>query len=248
LKPEIVFAMGSPDRIRLFTARRIVIGLGTLCALLIVLTGWAFFFGDLPLGGGVRLGTAVDEPDLEIYVDDRLVGVREGFVTWREVLGMDGQEPLGILLPDDARPMPVEPEQIEQAVAADAELLADTGAAVLSVEMGNPMMESYSSGHDFARYEILLRRGDGRLDQVFCLEGRLRDYYGRTHRVLVPIRVRRRGGSTDSYFTSEARSSGGGRFANFFHRVTPEWNFESTDPPPDVAAEIAEKGLWTPGR
>lgn len=198
------------------------------------------------VGGGVRLGTAYGEPELELYVGDRLIALNQGMVAWEEILGLDGGKRTGIPLPADAPSVPDDPAQIASLTQADAERLAGDGASVVSVAAGNPPWSSYHGRHEFAKKEILLRRADGTLDHLFCLDTRLTDLYGNAHRLLVPIRVRPREGSTGRLFTSEARSGGGGRFDSFLHRVTPEWNFKSAEPPPELAAEIAEHGLWTP--
>ena len=234
-----------PDRRRSLKGWHIAAALAVPAVLLIAAIVAVFLAGP-PVQGGLRLGTAVGEPDLELYVGDRLVGLNEAFVTWDDILGWDGQEPLGIVLRENALPVPKDQSEIESLSGADAVSLAGPGAAVVSVEAGNPMWSRYQDRHEFAKKEILLRRADGSLDQVFCLDGRLTDLHGNTRRVLVPIRVRPRNGSSATYSKSEARRTGGGRFSNFLHRVTPEWNFESTEPPEDLAAELEKEGLWTP--
>jgi len=127
-----------------------------------------------------------------------------------------------------------------------AERLAGKGATIVHASNGSPVWFAYPHGHEFSTKEILLRRADGGLDQVFCLEGRLNGLFGNPQRVIVPIRVRTRRGTPDAYFTTESRSTARGRFDNVLNRVCPEWNFERTTPPPEFAEEINMQGLWRP--
>ena len=222
-----------------------IVAIAAVVSLLLAAVAAVGLFSDSAVGGGVRLGTAYGEPDLELYVGDSMVAINEGIVSWEEILGHGGDSALGIPLPA-ATPVPDDPNQIASLTQDDAERLAGAGARILFVKHGNPPWLMYDGRHEFAKKEILLRRADGSLDHLFCLDGRLTDLFGNPHRVLVPIRVRARGGATGKLFTSEAGGGAGGRFDNFLHRVTPDWNFRSTDPPAELADELAERGLWTP--
>lgn len=217
----------------------VVVGLLVLSVLLVVVIVFGSLAAGPPVRGGVQLSTYVDEPEVDFHVGDRLVGTSRGemFVTWDEILGWNGQEPLGIVLPHTAPPVPGA-GAIESLSKVHAELLAGPGATVVFVEANS---WSGLGESEFARMEILLRRADGSLDQVFCLNAQLVGHFGQTYRLLIPVRVRSRGQPSSGYFTGYG--SGGLGFAG---GVFQEWQFESTEPPQELVAEIENNGLWTP--
>jgi hypothetical protein len=223
----------------------IALGLVTMSVLLVAVVVVVSIVTGPPVLGGVQLSTGRGEPDVDFYVGDRLVGSGRGemFVTWDEILGWNGQVPLAIVLPNTAPPVSREPDAVESLSRADAERLSGPGASVISVQAGSPIWSGLGES-EFARKEILLRRVDGSLDQVFCLDARLVGRLGRTYRVLVPIRVRLRAPSSTGYFTSDSSC---GSYSAISNRVVAVGEFESTDPPEELAAEIQERGLWQPG-
>ena len=220
-----------------------------LVALLVILAFTVVIISTVtgpPVLGGVQLGTGRGETDVEFYVGERLVGSSRGeiLVTWDEILGFSGQEPLGILLPSTAPPVPRDPGDIESLSQVDAERLAGAGASVISVQAGSPIWSGLGESV-FARKEILLRRADGSLDQVFCLDTRLVGRFGQTYRLLIPIRVRPLDPSSNGWFSFD---SGGSSYSAMSNHVVANERFVSANPPEELASEIEEKGLWTPGR
>ena len=220
-----------------------------------------------PVDGYLVIGTDVDDFDSEIYVGERLVGTGCATVSWAKILGFYGQKPLGIVLPDDAA-WPVSRLADTKDVSlpagpgdATAERLAGKGAAIVHFSYGSPLWSRHGHRHAFVHKEMIIRRADGTLDQVLCLDAAFTDVVGRTYRVLVPIRLRPHDlaepvtfASSGSYSTDierdgdEIKSWGRAEVPRngWIHRISHEWGFKSGEAPEELAAEIREKGLWKP--
>lgn len=225
-------------------------GLAALLLLLAVL----IYQARTPVAGGLGLGA---EPGVELFVGDRLAGVGGADVRWSEIFGWSGDRPLGIVLPPGARDVPNvgnpsasdSPEWIREATA---ERLGGKGATIVQISAGNPPQFSYSGRHKYEKKELLLRRSDGTLDQVFCLDVEVTGLFGRRYRAIVPIRPRAPQGESAQYFSTDTgpwEPKGGRigrRFDNGYTRMVVSWGFAAAEPPPEVAAEIFEKGLWRP--
>ncbi|MCL4195675.1 MAG: hypothetical protein KJZ87_28320 [Thermoguttaceae bacterium] len=219
--------------------RLVAVSLLGVLLLLVILAGvrWR----SIPVSGGLRMGA---EPGVEIYVGHRLVGVGQAEVAWSDIFGWTGTEPLGIVLPPDARPVPSVndpfcPSDAGWPGEATAERLAGEGATIVSVSAGNPPRFSYAERNKYERKELLLRRRDGTLDQVFCLDVELAGALGNRYRALVPIRPRAPENQAASYVGS--CSSGrwepdGRRFDNGYARMVVCWGFELLHTPRESVA------------
>jgi len=199
---------------------------------------------DLGLLGGLKVKAS---SDAVIYVGERLVGQGNVDVSWNELLGAAGREPLAIALPSDA-PAP----SLQSQGGVTAEALAGQGA---SIEWSDNSLADVYRGEqqaDYAYKVVLLRRADGTLDQVFVIDILFPNHEGKWKRLLLPIRVRSAVESESSEFAriTEAGGGKGGRGMIPSRRDRNTFaltlNLAEGAAPGEFATEIDETRMWTP--
>jgi hypothetical protein len=219
------------------TRKRVLIGLGVLAFLVVPPLAYVIYqvTHAPPIEGGMSIAAP---PDARIYVGEKQCRTGDAFLTWTELLGFGGAPPLAIELKPRNGPF-----QVEELDLTGARFLTkvDGSATVLGL-----------SGHQFqlANHQLWLRRADAALDpvQVLLLDWTPPD--GPKRRFAVLIRVRVGSGNQTGYLPGGFSSGGMGSGFGAAPELHINWTFNaaSQPPPQDLAAEVAEKGVWDPSR
>jgi len=229
---------------RPFAKRGVWIVIAGLIIAFILVCTLAVMFGPA-LHGGVRLKAASPNAKADILVGDRLIGADYVEVDWSDILPADDSSGLGIEIPWDTPPLSLTLNADDEGNQQWAAWLAEPGAQIVHAGRGNPGEVGHGDKVRFARYELLLQRPDGQLDQVFCLDSRIVTD-GERLRMLIPIRVRTAAGN--QWFTSADNPFGTGTAADYLvaDQVWAEWEFETTQPPAAFVEPLQTRGMWRP--
>lgn len=199
---------------------------------------------ELGLLGGLKVRAG---SDASIYVGDRLVGAGNVEVSWNELLGATGREPLAIALSGSAAA-----PSLKGMGGVTAEALAGAGATIEWADSNIADVYRGEQQADYACKVVLLRRGDGTLDQVFVMDLSFPNHEGQWRRLLLPVRVRSAAESNTGEFARVVEASGGkggrGMIPSRRDRNTFAISLTLAEgaAPEEFAAELAEREMWRP--
>lgn len=175
-------------------------------------------------------------PEVRIYVGDKLFTNGNVSLSWDELFGDNAPERMSVEVGPES-----DKGTVETVAGPGAHLLQQTTAGGGSTNIV-----------DFNMLQYLLRRPDGKLDQLLVLLLDLQPANDLPRRFVVPIRARSRkngsavflGGNCSVTVTSRAP------FLKLFGQSPSELSVFLTinpaKPPDQFAQEIEEKGLWEP--
>src|SRR5713101_4886660 len=149
------------------------------------------------VGGGLTIEA---DPDTKIYIGDKLAGTTKVSFTWEELFGDKQHKGIAVELLNTSTALTPEMVSGEGAVQLEAQGLGGGSLGLTGLTVGD-------SG-----FRYLIRRGDGKLDEVM---GIIIDWARDNHpprRYLLPLRLRKGEGASTvfSNHSGSGSSSGGG--------------------------------------
>jgi hypothetical protein len=202
-----------------------------------------------PFEGGLTIQAG---PGERIYIGDKLVGTTNAYVSWQDLFGWGDSPPLASAFDFGTTRL-------------TAEQLGEPGAVfIFDASQGSGSTASGGAGgllsYQTRNSEALLRRADGSLDLVTCLQGEYtsgrQSAYDEKRGFLVPIRIRGVPATVSRY--SQGGLSSGVSFSSGPFGTRSHWQltmqFTSGASPgfgmltPQVIQEMKANEFWEPGK